>query len=384
MIIMLNLFESIKSVIRSYWRGFAAMLIFSAVFFVPAILIDADLVLIDCDGEYHGAFVSPESDSESAVSAAFITVGENDYVVKTGSGNGYSVYKIGRAYQIEMDIRGVQSFAETNDQLTVGDLLAKNGVTLGENDIVTPAADTILPVGGSVTVNLVEFVRRTEREPVSFTYQTIYTSLLAEGAERHAEDGRYGLADRTYKDTYVNGVLADSRLVREVRISEPENDITLVGYPNAAGSFLTINSGIIPDGLTLKDGVPSEYTNLISGANCTAYTSNYGSAYGSAGIGLFQGCVAVNPAVIPYGSLLYICNPGGYVYGFAIAGDTGTAMLEGYTDIDCYFETYDESALFGRQYLNVYVIKQLSQSELQAYCSTTESGASLFRSRIPG
>ena len=49
-----------------------------------------------------------------------------------------------------------------------------------------------------------------------------------------------------------------------------------------------------------------------------------------------------------------------------------------------YFETYDESALFGRQYLNVYVIKQLSQSELQAYCSTTESGASLFRSRIPG
>ena len=143
------------------------------------------------------------------------------------------------------------------------------------------------------------------------------------------------------------------------------------------------SSDIIPKGLTIIDGVPSEYTGMLERANCTAYTSNYGNAYGAAGVGLFQGCVAVNPAVIPYGSLLYIGNPDGYVYGFAIAGDTGTAMLEGYTDIDCYFETYAESALFGRQYLNVYIIKQLTQTDLQAYCSVTNSGSALFRSRIP-
>ena len=70
------------------------------------------------------------------------------------------------------------------------------------------------------------------------------------------------------------------------------------------------------------------------------------------------GHVAVNPNVIPYGSKLYITSAdGSFVYGYAIAADTGTGLMNGVVDIDLFYETYLESCLNGVRYLNVYVLE---------------------------
>ena len=67
--------------------------------------------------------------------------------------------------------------------------------------------------------------------------------------------------------------------------------------------------------------------------------------------------MAVNPNIIPYGTLLYITSDDGrFVYGYAYAADTGTAMMTGHAFIDLYYETYDESCKNAVIPVTVYVI----------------------------
>ena len=62
---------------------------------------------------------------------------------------------------------------------------------------------------------------------------------------------------------------------------------------------------------------------------------------GASGLGLYCGTVAVNPALIPYGTKLYIASTDGrFVYGYAIATDTGTSLLNGSCLVDLYYDTY--------------------------------------------
>ncbi|MEG2678026.1 MAG: 3D domain-containing protein, partial [Oscillospiraceae bacterium] len=118
---------------------------------------------------------------------------------------------------------------------------------------------------------------------------------------------------------------------------------------------------------------------VLQNAVCTAYSFKPGT-FGASGMHMFQGFVAVNTNVIPYGSLLYITSPTGkFTYGWAIAADVGEAMMAGYVDIDLFFETYTESALFGKHKMNVYVVKQLNQPELEQYAAHP----GMFRSRVP-
>ena len=89
--------------------------------------------------------------------------------------------------------------------------------------------------------------------------------------------------------------------------------------------------------------------------SCTAYTELDGiTAIGTAPR---VGVVAVNPNVIPYGTRLYICSAdGSYVYGYAVAEDTGSAAMAGDIIVDLYMDTEEECVAFGRQNLCVYIL----------------------------
>ena len=96
---------------------------------------------------------------------------------------------------------------------------------------------------------------------------------------------------------------------------------------------------------------------MLSGKS-TAYTAYPGA--GTASGRLAQvGVVAVNPNVIPYGSELYIVSQdGSRVYGYAVAGDTGSAMLNGHALIDLYMDTYEDCLNWGAVYVDVYVLSE--------------------------
>lgn len=71
------------------------------------------------------------------------------------------------------------------------------------------------------------------------------------------------------------------------------------------------------------------------------------------------GTIAVDPDVIPYGTLLYV--PG---YGIGIASDTGAALrLYPGVAIDVYMDTYDEAMQWGSQTLDIIVLDTIKKEE---------------------
>ena len=45
------------------------------------------------------------------------------------------------------------------------------------------------------------------------------------------------------------------------------------------------------------------------------------------------------------------------MYGYAIAADTGTGLMDGVVDLDLFYGSYVESCLNGVRYVNVYVLE---------------------------
>ena len=90
----------------------------------------------------------------------------------------------------------------------------------------------------------------------------------------------------------------------------------------------------------------------VMGMEATAYLPTDGSGEGITAMGIpaTYGIVAVDPAIIPLGSRVYI--PG---YGEALAADTGGAIY-GYR-IDLCMEDYWQAMDFGRRTVTVFVLK---------------------------
>ena len=172
----------------------------------------------------------------------------------------------------------------------------------------------------------------------------------------------------------MNGELESREEISSVVTKEPTDYILLVGASVPASP---INGAQYTD-IQILGNAPAEYSAVYSG-RCTAYNFKKG-AYGASGMYLSQGMVAVDPNLIPYGSLLYITNgDGSFVYGWAIACDYCEASAAGDAVVDLFFDTYRECTFFGARSLNVYVVKQLTQSELSGYVAKE----GMFRSRVP-
>lgn len=261
---------------------------------------------------------------------------------------------------------------------TVAQALDQLGIAVGENDLVEPAPDTVLVENDAVVVRRVTYEERTVTEDVAWQEVTKPSPLIREGRTQvmNAGGGRDGVATRTYRDTYIDGALAETEMISEYYDTLPWNVVTLEGDDDAWMS--PIDGSQFTD-IPIVDNAPADYEWVMENGVCTAYSFKPGT-FGASGMRMFQGFVAVNTNVIPYGSLLFITSPSGeFTYGWAIAADVGLAMMAGYVDIDLFFETYTESALFGKHSMNVYVVKQLTQGELEQYAAVE----GMFRNRVP-
>lgn len=101
---------------------------------------------------------------------------------------------------------------------------------------------------------------------------------------------------------------------------------------------------------TSADNVSGSKTLTIS---ATAYSTeaNGMGTYSATGINLKQhpSCVAVDPSVIPLGSIIWVSG-----YGVSVAGDTGTAIKGNV--IDLHFSTVAQSMAWGRRTVTVKIL----------------------------
>lgn len=256
--------------------------------------------------------------------------------------------KISRAISVELQVDGGSIFVKTQP-CTVADLLLQQQISLTETDTVTPNRDAVLSDGEKVVVTRI--VKKSYTETVDIDFETVKknTKTLFVGENKVKQAGVKGKKTITYEVVMVDGVVTDKRVISQEVTKDPESEIVLVG---------TKKKPQVASASDLKgiSGAPTSYKAVYK-MNATAYT--YGEDGGNitaTGIVPYHGVVAVDPSVIPLGSKLYIASAdGSYVYGYAIAADTGGAIKG--NRIDVFLESNSQVKKFGRKTMIVYVCK---------------------------
>ncbi len=266
--------------------------------------------------------------------------------------------EIQRAFMVSVTENGV-----TKEHMavgkTAGEVLNGLGYNVKETDKLTPAFnESVAGVENILVVRTEEKIMKiTEDIPFETTERT--NAALALGRTKVIQEGEPGEKSISYKVYYEDGVEVSREKISEEVVTPAIEKITEIGTkrssssPNviaAAGTIQTSRSGNLA------------YSKVIT-LNATAYdASSCGKspshpAYGITATGrrAGYGIVAVDPNVIPLGSTLYIeTADGSYVYGHAIAADTGGAIKGNRIDL-CY-DTRQEALNFGRRQVKVYVL----------------------------
>lgn len=232
---------------------------------------------------------------------------------------------------------------------TVADAVYDSGLEVRSSDYLNLSSASPVAEGSIIKITRVDYVITTEEETVQRESEYRSTSLFTSGKTVLVSYGKNGTMLNTYEQKTVDGVVEDTVLVSQDIIKKPTNDIYLVGDGSAISP--------LDYGYNIVNGVPESYSEVFSNVRATGYYASYGS--GTASGRLAQvGYVAVDPSVIPYGTKLWIVAHGnsGFVYGYALAADTGGAMLSGKNFVDLYYETYYECVLNGLRYVDVYVL----------------------------
>jgi len=212
----------------------------------------------------------------------------------------------------------------TTTAQTVGEALAGWGFQLGRYDRLFPPAEALVTDGAYITYEPRPKLPAGEKVPLPFATTFELDEALPVGARCLVQEGRPGWAQ----------LVGDAYEVLE----EPQE------------CAISVGSGGEPTGTGYWSGCP------VLTMSATAYypgPEDLGAGatgYAASGIKAHYGVVAVDPTVIPLGTMLYIEG-----YGSAVAGDVGGA-LKG-NKIDLCFDDYPAAVRFGRHTVAVYVLE---------------------------
>ena len=351
--------DRITQKMRKAWafaRGrLCALSLFSVVFccVLYALTLRTNAVYI-CDGEEIRLAVTLRNHPAEILQDEGIQTLPVDQVSFTGfGGESTPQIEIQRAFPVSVEADGqVQQLQMTGGD--VADALEEAGVTLEDQDLVTPQPQTPLEQGTNIQVQRVETKTVEVAEEIPFETVEKATPLLAPGTVRVTRQGAPGERVCTYEETWVDGALQSREKTGEEVTLQPAAQTCLLGADVPVSS-----TPVATDAW----GQPLEYQWVMTGAVATAYSARPG-AWTASGLMAVEGTGAVGPEVIPHGSRLYFGSSAGcFVYGYAVAADTGTAIMDGIIDVDLFFNTYLESCLFGKRTVDIYVLETPAQED---------------------
>ena len=289
-----------------------------------------------------------------------VEIEPNDKVTITGFGPGgffgelgqnEAEIKIQRAVNVEIVADELKYHVTLGKGDTVADALSVSGLELREHDYLNVPETEVLEEGDDIKLTRVDYIITTEEETIERGKTVRGTSLITNGRTILLSYGKNGTLLKTFEQKVVDGVYFERELVSEEVIKKATNDI----YVKGDGSVISP----LDYGFEIVNGIPTTFEKVFTNVRATGYYAPYGA--GTATGRLAQvGYVAVDPKIIPYGSKLWIVahnKDTGFVYGYALAADTGGAMLSGKNFVDLYYDTYYECVLNGVRRVDVYVLE---------------------------
>lgn len=224
---------------------------------------------------------------------------------------------------------------------TVENALNILGYTVTDNDILSVDKNAQIEDDMKITLKKVTYVDEKSTKKISYKTVEKDSDDIMTGESEVSQKGVDGEKEVTKRCKYIDGKYDSTKVIDEKVTKEPVDKIVLNGTKRGT--------------TTDSSGAPVSYSYMVSGSG-TAYTAAPG-ALTATGVPVYEGGVAVNPAIIPYGSKLYIeAADGSHVYGYATAVDTGGALMDGSAIVDLFYFSYDDCVSFGRRDVNVYVL----------------------------
>jgi len=242
---------------------------------------------------------------------------------------------------VKISIDGKQLSIPSPEE-NVDSLLRAEGIILNSEDKINIDKGTKLSEGLEIIIIRVETKTITESIPLSFKEVVKEDSSLPNTKREVIQEGKSGEKQVTTEIVYEDGKEVSRKVVNEKVAVSPIDRIIVKGtYP-----LMPVSSS----------GDALAYSRVFK-AKATAYWAvrGVGKTYTASGRKAVwdpngYSTIAVDPSIIPYGTKLFVER-----YGFAIAADTGTAIIG--NTIDVYFNTYNEACKWGVKYVNVYVLK---------------------------
>jgi len=272
-----------------------------------------------------------------------------------------------RKYDVKISVDGKKLGVKCSGN--VSDALEAANVTVYDDDLINIGLNEPLNNGTNIVVNRVDIVEEVEVKSIGYATKYREDDEQFIGYTETVVDGEEGEVETTTRHIYVDGELVSSSVIDE-DITEPVDEIVVVGTKEEEPEpepepepTVEIPDEPVPAAetnysydVTLdENGIPIEYTNILTGSSC-AYTAPAGSLT-STGKTAAVGLVAVNPDIIPYGTELYITSAdGSKVYGYAVAADTGGAVMRGSIIVDLFMNTESDCYNWGRRDVNIYVL----------------------------
>ena len=249
----------------------------------------------------------------------------------------------------------------------IEDLLSETGYVLGPYDRVEPdgLCGQLTPMA---QLKIVRVEKHYEKEMLAIPFEDVTRGnpALDRGLSNIISEGRNGSREDLVEITFEDGVEVSRNVIESVVLEVPVDRVLEVGE----------NTSLVRDGLAMQfDRVlfmkATSYCSGMPGSGCPlnsrghpSCTGPYANGFTYTGKRAIQGLgtvnspriIAVDPRVIPLGSMVYIEEiPGIGRIGFARAEDIGGAIKGNIIDI--LYDHHSDVARFGvRHGVKVYVL----------------------------
>lgn len=214
---------------------------------------------------------------------------------------------------------------------SVQGVLARAGVTLGLQDVVTPGLDTPVRGGTEIRVARISTRQQVVEKEIPFKVRRQEDPHLDRGLQVVKSPGRAGRQQQIVEITYVDGREVGRRVVQEEVLQEPRDRVVAVGTRHVVA-----RSG---ENIRFREALEVIATAYGPTGNRTA-----------TGVMPERGVIAVDPRVIPLGTRVYV---DGYGYGRAL--DVGSAIKG--KRIDVFFPSESEARRWGVRQVKLYILE---------------------------
>ena len=231
---------------------------------------------------------------------------------------------------VNIEVDGKSHTVYTTAQ-TVGALLKKQDIKVNSSDYVNVSLASNIRPYQQIIIKHYKVITKKVNVPIPFSTIYIKNRLLEKGKVVMLRRGMDGVLQKEFRVAYLAGEKVSEKLSKKTIVKPAVSQEYAVGEATFNGKYL------------------KKFTMLA-----TAYSPRVSETDGNpwvtaTGMKSGIGVVAVDPKVIPLGSLLYVKG-----YGYAVAGDTG-GLIKG-NRIDVFFYSTEDAFKWGRRTVTVYLL----------------------------